>query len=56
MELSKLAKIFKALSCEQRLKLLKMIYELEKLELKNDSCCFGVEKIIQAAMGENTIQ
>ncbi len=40
MELSKLAKIFKALSNEQRLKIFSMLYQLGK----TDVCCIGVEK------------
>lgn len=40
MELSKLAKIFKALSNEQRLKIFSILYELSKTEV----CCIPVEK------------
>ena len=40
MELSKAAKIFKALSCEQRLKLINFLSEEEEI----DTCCDGVEK------------
>ena len=40
MEQSKLVKIFKALSSEQRLKIFKMLYDLGK----SDSCCLPVEK------------
>lgn len=40
MELSKLAKIFKALSSEQRLKIFSMLYDLGK----TDACCIPVEK------------
>lgn len=40
MELSKLAKIFKALSNEQRLKIFSMLYKLGK----TDVCCIAVEK------------
>jgi ArsR family transcriptional regulator, arsenate/arsenite/antimonite-responsive transcriptional repressor len=40
MELSKLAKIFKALSNEQRLKIFGMLYKLGK----SDKCCIPVEK------------
>jgi ArsR family transcriptional regulator, arsenate/arsenite/antimonite-responsive transcriptional repressor len=40
MELSKLCKIFKALSNEQRLKIFSMLYELGK----SDKCCIPVVK------------
>lgn len=40
MELSKLAKIFKALSSEQRLKIFQMLYDMGK----SDTCCLPVEK------------
>ncbi len=40
MELSNLAKIFKALSSEQRLKIFGMLYKLGK----TDTCCIAVEK------------
>ncbi len=55
MEQSKLVKIFKALSSEQRLNLFKMIVsESEKLQSvskgKKD-CCEGLEKAFTAACG-----
>ncbi len=40
MEQSKLVKIFKALSNEQRLKIFSMLYNLGK----TDACCIAVEK------------
>jgi ArsR family transcriptional regulator len=51
MELSKAAKIFKALSCEQRLKLLKMLLEWEGI----DECCDGVVKAFTRASEELNI-
>ena len=54
MEQSKLAKIFKALSNEQRLKLFTMIYywykTIEDSEKRSD-CCDGVEKAFTKACG-----
>ena len=54
MEQSKLAKIFKALSNEQRLKLFTMIYywhkTIENSEGENQ-CCDGVEKAFTKACG-----
>jgi ArsR family transcriptional regulator, arsenate/arsenite/antimonite-responsive transcriptional repressor len=40
MKVSNLAKIFKALSSEQRLKIFEMLYEMGK----TDTCCNPVEK------------
>ena len=40
MELSKLAKIFKALSSEQRLKIFQMLYQMDG----ENSCCLPIEK------------
>ena len=48
MELSKLAKIFKALSSEQRLKIFQMLYDLGKKE----TCCIPVEKGFSLACGK----
>lgn len=45
MKQSNLAKIFKALSSEQRLKILEIIYSEEKKASKDDpSCCYHVKK------------
>ena len=52
MELSDLAKIFKALSNEQRLKLFYLLYEWQKEEFNKEGekkCCFGVEKAFTKA-------
>ena len=55
MKQSNLAKIFKALSNEQRLSLFKMIFnETEKLKSESDdkkSCCDGLEKAFTTACG-----
>ncbi|MFC1585973.1 ArsR/SmtB family transcription factor [Fibrobacterota bacterium] len=53
MKQSNLAKIFKALSSEQRLNLFKMLVkETEKLKSgKKSSCCDGLEKAFTAACG-----
>lgn len=51
MELSKAAKIFKALSCEQRLKLLKLLLKWEGI----DGCCDGVIKAFTRASEELNI-
>ena len=52
MELSDLAKVFKALSNEQRLRIFYMLYDWEKEAFSvedNDNCCFGVEKAFTKA-------
>jgi len=55
MEHSKLAKVFKALSNEQRLKLFKMIYQgfrttkTESEDCSSSACCGGVEKAFTSA-------
>jgi ArsR family transcriptional regulator len=54
MEQTKLVKIFKALSNEQRLKLFQMIYYWNKTIEDNkegESCCQGVEKAFTRACG-----
>ena len=51
MEQSKLAKIFKALSNEQRLKIFSMLYKLGK----TDICCIAVEKGFTKACEELNI-
>lgn len=51
MEQPNIAKIFKALSNEQRLKLFKMIYDcqMERLQDKDHSCVEGVDKAFTMA-------
>ena len=52
MELSDLAKIFKALSNEQRLRLFYLLYEWQKEAFSKKgetNCCFGVEKAFTKA-------
>ncbi|MCK5155039.1 MAG: helix-turn-helix transcriptional regulator [Spirochaetales bacterium] len=50
MELSKLSKMFKALSNEQRLKIFKMIYGSKgHINLEEPGCCVSVEKTFTAA-------
>lgn len=44
MKQSNLAKIFKALSNEQRLKIFEIIYRENQKTFKDDSCCCGVKK------------
>lgn len=44
MKQSNLAKIFKALACEQRLKIFEEIYRKEQKVYKNDTSCCHVEK------------
>lgn len=44
MSTEEMAKIFKALSNEQRLKLFKMIYFWSKTVSEDDNCCNEVEK------------
>ena len=54
MEQTKLVKIFKALSNEQRLKLFKMIYYWYKTiedDKGSNECCNGVEKTFTKACG-----
>lgn len=56
MELSKLAKIFKALSCEHRIALLEMLRELDTSE----ACCQGVDRLFTMAceklnIGKSTV-
>lgn len=45
MKHSNLAKIFKALSNEQRLKIFKMIYDEEQKVFTEDHCCCHVKKV-----------
>ena len=52
MKLSDLAKIFKALSNEQRLNLFYLLYEWQKEAISiegENKCCFGVEKAFTKA-------
>ena len=51
MKLSNKAKIFKALSCEQRIRLLELIKEWEGI----DECCEGVRKAFTKASEEMNI-
>ena len=54
MELSNMAKIFKALSNEQRLKLFKNIYEWQEIEMKPENShnmCAGIKKTFTKACG-----
>jgi len=44
MKQSNLAKIFKALSNEQRLKIFEMIYRENQRIFQDESCCCGVKK------------
>lgn len=44
MEISELAKIFKALSNEQRLRLFKMIYYWNETVDESEGCCPGVDR------------
>lgn len=48
MELSEAAKIFKALACEQRIRLLQLLQEWDGL----DACCDGVLKAFTKASEE----
>jgi len=48
MELSSTARIFKALGCEQRLRVLRLLKKWGGL----DSCCDGVEKAFTRASAE----
>jgi len=52
MKLSNLAKIFKALSNEQRLKLFRMVYDYQEVNMKPEetlSCCPGMQKTFTKA-------
>ena len=49
MNTEQMAKIFKALSNEQRLKLFKMIYFWSKTVSENDDCCSDVDKTFTKA-------
>ena len=54
MEQGKLAKIFKALANEQRLKILNMLYDWQglgegKIDEQEAACCLGVEKCFTKA-------
>ena len=54
MKQSKLAKIFKALSNEQRLKLFLNIYNWEELHMgpeEDAGCCKGIDKVFTKACG-----
>lgn len=51
MEQSNIAKIFKALSCDQRVKLLELMQEWEKCP----TCCDGVSKAFTRASQELNI-
>ncbi len=54
MELTNMAKIFKALSNEKRLQLFKNIYEWQVLEMKPEEtldCCDGIKKTFTKACG-----
>ncbi len=51
MNTEEMAKIFKALSNEQRLKLFKMIYFWSKTVSEEDDCCKEVEKSFTKACG-----
>ncbi len=54
MELTKITKIFKALSNEKRLQLFKNIYEWQTLEMKPEetlNCCDGIQKTFTKACG-----
>jgi ArsR family transcriptional regulator, arsenate/arsenite/antimonite-responsive transcriptional repressor len=48
VKLSKLAKIFKALSSEQRLEIFEMLYQMGK----SDTCCMPVNKGFSKACGK----
>ncbi|MFW5800754.1 MAG: ArsR/SmtB family transcription factor [Spirochaeta sp.] len=48
MEQSKLAKMFKALSNTQRLRILEMVYEWDE----GETCCIGVRKAFTRAADE----
>jgi ArsR family transcriptional regulator, arsenate/arsenite/antimonite-responsive transcriptional repressor len=48
-DLKELAKIFKALSNEQRLTIFKMIYDLAKKKSCNTSCCDPIERAFTKA-------
>jgi ArsR family transcriptional regulator len=54
MELSKLSRVFKALSNEQRLSLFRKIHEWEsnnEMPVDSDRCCSGIERAFTKACG-----